>query len=283
MAKIMGFLKSLVVLATLASPALAQDTVTADTVVATVNGTAITIGHMIVLRDGLPDQYKSLPDDVLFKGILDQLIQQETLTQSIGNDISRQDKLTLDNQRRGYLSGVALEPIIASSVTDASLQAAYDKRFKDQAPATEYHAAHILVATEEEAKAIKLELDGGADFAELAKTKSTDTGSGQAGGDLGWFGTGAMVKPFEDAVIAAEVGKVTEPVKSNFGWHLILVQETRIADAPSLDDLRDELAPEIEQAAIDAKVAELSALATVTRSDEGIDPALINDLSLLGK
>lgn len=283
MAKIMGFLKSLVVLATLASPALAQDTVTADTVVATVNGTAITIGHMIVLRDGLPDQYKSLPDDVLFKGILDQLIQQETLTQSIGNDISRQDKLTLDNQRRGYLSGVALEPIIASSVTDASLQAAYDKRFKDQAPATEYHAAHILVATEEEAKAIKLELDGGADFAELAKTKSTDTGSGQAGGDLGWFGIGAMVKPFEDAVIAAEVGKVTEPVKSNFGWHLILVQETRIADAPSLDDLRDELAPEIEQAAIDAKVAELSALATVTRSDEGIDPALINDLSLLGK
>ena len=283
MAKIMGFLKSLVVLATLASPALAQDPVTADTVVATVNGTAITIGHMIVLRDGLPDQYKSLPDDVLFKGILDQLIQQETLTQSIGNDISRQDKLTLDNQRRGYLSGVALEPIIASSVTDASLQAAYDKRFKDQAPATEYHAAHILVATEEEAKAIKLELDGGADFAELAKTKSTDTGSGQAGGDLGWFGIGAMVKPFEDAVIAAEVGKVTEPVKSDFGWHLILVQETRIADAPSLDDLRDELAPEIEQAAIDAKVAELSALATVTRSDEGIDPALINDLSLLGK
>ena len=283
MAKIMGFLKSLVVLATLASPALAQDTVTADTVVATVNGTAITIGHMIVLRDGLPDQYKSLPDDVLFKGILDQLIQQETLTQSIGNDISRQDKLTLDNQRRGYLSGVALEPIIASSVTDASLQAAYDKRFKDQAPATEYHAAHILVATEEEAKAIKLELDGGADFAELAKTKSTDTGSGQAGGDLGWFGIGAMVKPFEDAVIVAEVGKVTEPVKSDFGWHLILVQETRIADAPSLDDLRDELAPEIEQAAIDAKVAELSALATVTRSDEGIDPALINDLSLLGK
>lgn len=283
MARIMGFLKGLVVLAMLASPALAQDPVTADTVVATVNGTAITVGHMIVLRDGLPDQYKSLPDDVLFKGILDQLIQQETLTQSIGNDISRQDKLTLDNQRRGYLSGVALEPIIASSVTDASLQAAYDKRFKDRAPATEYHAAHILVATEAEAKAIKLELDAGADFAELAKTKSTDTGSGQAGGDLGWFGTGAMVKPFEDAVIAAEVGKVTEPVKSDFGWHLILVQETRIADAPSLDDLRDELAPEIEQAAIDAKVAELSALATITRSDEGIDPALINDLSLLGK
>ena len=64
---------------------------------------------------------------------------------------------------------------------------------------------------------------------------------------------------------------------------MILVQETRIADAPSLDALRDELAPEIEQAAIDAKVAELSALATITRSDEGIDPALINDLSLLGK
>ena len=283
MRKHIGFLGGLVLSLGLTLPAVAEDAPTADTVVASVNGTNITLGHMIVLRERLPEQYKSLPDDVLFKGILDQLIQQETLLQSLGDTISKRDLLAVENDRRGYLSGQALAPIISAAVTDAALQAAYDAKFKDTVQQTEYNAAHILVDSEEKATALKAQLDGGADFAELAKTNSTDTGSGANGGDLGWFGLGAMVKPFEDAVVAAEIGKVTAPIKTDFGWHLILVKETRIAAAPSLDDLRDELAAGIEQAAIKAHVDALTAAATVTRSDEGLDPALIKDASLLDK
>ena len=267
---------------TLTAPAMAQD-MTADTVVATVNGTNITLGQMIVLRGTLSEQYQALPDDVLFKGILEQLIQQAVLEQSLGENITKRDQIAVENNKRGYLSGIALQAVVKAAVTDAALQAAYDARFKDAAPKTEYNAAHILVATEEEAKALKAELDGGAVFADLAKAKSTDTGSGANGGDLGWFGLGAMVKPFEDAVVTAKAGEVTAPVKSDFGWHLILVKETRIAAAPPLDDLRDELAAEIEQKAIEAHLKTLTDAAIIARPGEGIDPKFLRDETVLDK
>ena len=282
--KYSGFWRILAVAGALAitAPAHAQD-MTADTVVATVNGTSITLGQMIVLRGTLSEQYQALPDDVLYKGILEQLIQQVVLEQSLGENIAKRDLIAIENNKRGYLSGIALQAVVGAAVTDATLQAAYDARFKDLAPATEYNAVHILVATEDEAKAIKTELDGGADFAEIAKTKSTDTGSGANGGDLGWFGVGAMVKPFEDAVIAAKVGEVTAPVQSDFGWHLIKVVETRIAAAPPLDDLRDELAAEIEQKAIEAHLNTLTTAATITRPGEAFDPKALRDDSVLDK
>jgi peptidyl-prolyl cis-trans isomerase C len=288
MAKAMRFFAGAALAAGLALPVLtapvwAEDAPTADTVVATVNGTAITLGHMIIAREALPDQYKALPPDVLFKGILDQLVQQTALEQSMDGKLTRRDTLHLENEERGYVSARALEAVVRGAVTDAALQAAYDARFKDAAPQTEYNAAHILVADEAKAKELLAELEAGADFAELAKTNSTDTGSGAAGGDLGWFGLGMMVKPFEEAVVAAEVGKVAGPVQSDFGFHLILVKETRVAAQPTLDDIRDELATEIEQQAIEAHVTEVTAAAAVETPGDGIDPALLGDLSLLDK
>jgi peptidyl-prolyl cis-trans isomerase C len=288
MAKAMRFFAGAALAASLALPVLtaplwAEDAPTADTVVATVNGTAITLGHMIIAREALPDQYKALPPDVLFKGILDQLVQQTALEQSMDGKLTRRDTLHLENEERGYVSARALEAVVRGAVTDAALQAAYDARFKDAAPQTEYNAAHILVADEAKAKELLAELEAGADFAELAKTNSTDTGSGAVGGDLGWFGLGMMVKPFEEAVVAAEVGKVAGPVQSDFGFHLILVKETRVAAQPTLDDIRDELATEIEQQAIEAHVTEVTAAAAVETPGEGIDPALLGDLGLLDK
>ena len=284
MMKSTGFWRGMAVASALAftGPAVAED-MTADSVVATVNGTEITLGQMIVLRGTLSDQYQALPDDVLFKGILEQLIQQAMLEQSLGGKITKRDQIAVENNKRGYLSGIALQAVVGASVTDATLQAAYDARFKDATAKTEYHAVHILVATEDEAKAIKTELDGGADFAELAKTKSTDTGSGANGGDLGWFGAGAMVKPFEDAVIAAKVGEVTAPVKSDFGWHLIKVMETRIAAAPPLDDVRDELASQIEQKAIEDHIKTLTDAATITRPGMEFDPKSLRDEAIVDK
>lgn len=279
MAKHAGFWSSVTLVAALASPVWAEGE-TAETVVATVNGTKITLGNMIALRESLPEQYQSLPDDVLFKGILDQLVQQETLRQSV-TDLSPRQSATVDNDTRGYVSGVAIDAIVATAVTDEALQAAYDKRYKDAAPQKEFSASHILVDTVEEAEAIKAELAGGADFAEVAKAKSTDTGSGANGGDLGWFGLGVMVQPFEDAVVAAKVGEVTGPVQSDFGFHLILVKETRDAANPPLDEIRDELAAEIENAAIDAKIQELSKTATITREGEGIDPTILKNSALI--
>lgn len=261
-----------------ALPVAAQD---ASTVVATVNGTEITLGHLAVLRSQLPEQYQALPDDVLFKGILDQVIQQTALAQAAEGMVSRRDELALENDRRAYLAGLALQDAVKAAVTDASIQAAYDARFKDAAPGTEYNAAHILVATEDEAKKIREQLDGGADFAELARQHSTD-GSAQGGGALGWFGSGQMVKPFEDAVVALQAGQIGGPIQTQFGWHLVKLVETRVAAAPSLAEVRGELVSELEQATIDARIKAAADGATVTRSDEGIDPALLKSPTLFG-
>ena len=283
MAKATRFLAGAALVATLALPVWAEEAPTADTVVATVNGTAITLGHMIVAREALPEQYKALPADVLFTGVLDQLVQQTALEQSMEGKLTRRDTLEIENNKRGFVSARALESVVMAAVTDDALQAAYDARFKDAKPQTEYSAAHILVADEAKAKDLLAQLEGGADFAELAKVNSTDTGSGANGGDLGWFGLGMMVKPFEDAVVAAEKGKVIGPIKTDFGYHLILVKETRIAAQPTLDDIRDELASEIEKTAIEAHVKTITDAAKIEKPGEGIDPAVLGDLTLLDK
>jgi peptidyl-prolyl cis-trans isomerase C len=267
----------------LAGPVMAEDAATAETVVATVNGTDITLGELIVLREKLPAQYQSLPDDTLFKGLMDQAIQQTALEQTVSGDLSKRDQLWMKLDGRNYLAGKALQAVVEAAVTDDALQAAYDARYKDAAPKTEYSAAHILVDSEEKAKELKAQIDGGADFAELAKANSSDKGSAVNGGDLGWFGLGMMVKPFEDAVVALQPGTVSDPIKSDFGWHLIKLNDTRVAANPTLDSLRDELSKEIQQKAVEAEITALTDKAEITRPGEGLDPALLRDASLLDK
>ncbi|WP_420023173.1 peptidylprolyl isomerase [Cereibacter azotoformans] len=263
----------------LAAPVRA-DEVTANTVVATVNGQEITLGHMIALRAGLPDQYQSLPDEALFKGILEQLIQQAALSQSVEGTVTKRDQLSLQNEERGFLSAVAMRRVVEGAVTDEALQAAYDARFADAAEQTEYNASHILVETEEEATKLKAEIEGGADFADMAREHSSD-GAAANGGSLGWFGLGMMVKPFEDAVVGMKPGEVAGPIETQFGWHLVKLNETRIAEKPTLDEMRDELAGQIEQEAIARHIDEVTAKATIVRPGEGIDPATLRKEELL--
>lgn len=285
MAKHAGFWAGLALSVMVSAPVAAQDdaAATADTVVATVNGTEITLGQLIVLRERLPAQYQSLPDDMLFKGLVDQAIQQAALEQSVGETLSMRDEIAIATDRRSYLAGKALQSVVEAAVTDEALQAAYDARFKDAAPTTEFSAAHILVDSEDKAKELKTQIDGGANFAELAKANSSDTGSAVNGGDLGWFGLGMMVKPFEDAVTAMQPGAVSDPIQTDFGWHLIKLNETRIAAQPTLDELRPELAAEIEQKAVEAHITGLTDKSEVTRPGEGLDPALLRDATLLDK
>lgn len=272
---------AMVATALMAGLARAED-VSADTVVATVNGHDITLGSMVAMREALPQEYLTLPDDVLFNGILEQLVQQSALSQEGEAAMTKRDELTLDNQRRGYLAGIVLDKVASAAVTDEALQAAYDAKYANAEPGKEYNASHILVATEDEAKAIKAEIDGGADFAAVAKEKSTGP-SGPNGGDLGWFGLGMMVKPFEDAVVGLEPGQVSDPVQTQFGWHVIKLNETRMAAAPALDEVRDDLAAELQQQAVEAKVKAITEAATVERKADGIDPAVLKDETILGQ
>jgi peptidyl-prolyl cis-trans isomerase C len=260
-------------------PARAADP-TADTVVAVVNGQEITLGHMISTRESLPAQYQELEDAVLFDGILEQLIQQTALAEEGESNLTKRDLLALENQRRTYLAGAVLDKSADSAVTEEALNAAYDAKFAAAEPSKEFSAAHILVETEEEAKALKAELDGGADFAALAKDKSTGP-SGPNGGDLGWFGLGMMVKPFEDAVLALEPGQVSDPIQTQFGWHVIKLNETRMAEIPSLDDSRAELEGDLRSKAVEARVVSLTDNATIEKMVEGIDKSVLRNTALL--
>ncbi|MEM6758830.1 MAG: peptidylprolyl isomerase [Pseudomonadota bacterium] len=271
-------LSALALSAALALPAAAQD---ADTVVASVNGVNITVGHMIVARESLPPRFKNLPDDVLFTGILDQLIQQELLAQSFEGELPARARLLLENETRSQTAGEEIEKMLAKALTPAALQAVYDAQYGDAGPSEEFNASHILVETEEEAVAIKAELDGGADFATTAQEKSTGP-SGPNGGSLGWFGQGAMVAPFETAVMSLAKGEVSDPVQTQFGWHVIILNDTRTAGLPTLEDVRGELENTIRNETLDARVTALRNAGSVDQSGAlAIDPAILKDLSLV--
>ncbi|CAM4015143.1 peptidylprolyl isomerase [Palleronia rufa] len=260
----------------LALPAAAQD---ASTVVATVDGTDITLGHMIAMRERLPEQYQSLDDQTLFDGILEQLEQQTALSTK-ADGLSPEGELVMENERRALLAAEVVEARAAEAVTEEDVQAAYEEAYGNAEPATEYNASHILVETEEEARSLIAELEDGADFAELAKANSTGP-SGPSGGDLGWFLPDAMVAEFADAVQEMEPGAISEPVQTQFGWHVIKLNDTRETTPPPLDEVRGEIEGQLQLDAIETIVSDAMDGAEITRPETQIDPALLRDTSLL--
>jgi peptidyl-prolyl cis-trans isomerase C len=283
MQKTLTFLASLAFTATLALPLTAQEAANADpsTVVATVGGTEITIGHMIVAWASLPEQYQGLPDDVLFQGILDQLVQQTALQQQFDGNLPARVALQLENERRSLTAGEAVNGIMEAPLEEADVQAAYDKDYADVDQAPEFNASHILVETEEEAIAVQQELADGAEFAAVAREKSTGP-SGPNGGQLGWFGKGAMVPEFEAAVTELEVEAVSDPVKTQFGWHVIKLNETRAQNVPPLEEVREEIELQIRQIHAQEEIEAITAAADVDRSGaEGIAPSVIKQVNVL--
>jgi peptidyl-prolyl cis-trans isomerase C len=263
--------------------AVAQDAPTADTVLVTIDGTEITLGHMIALRSNLPPHYDQLPNEVLFTGILDQLVQHTLLAQSLENGPSTRSALTIENETRAIMAGEAIDAAISADISEADLQAAYEEAYLKTEPDTEYSASHILVETEDEAKDLIQKLANGADFAALAREFSTGP-SGASGGELGWFGKGVMVEPFFDAVVALNAGEVSDPVQTQFGWHVIKLNETRRQDQPELDDVREQLEEEIRENAFNEMVSSLENAADISRIvTSTLDPAILNNTELLEK
>ncbi|MBO9465963.1 peptidylprolyl isomerase [Tropicibacter sp. R15_0] len=252
-----------------------------DSVVATVDGVEITLGHMLMVRAFLPEQYQQLPGDVLWDGILDQLIQQQVLsTDEMAKETPRV-RIALDNERRSQLASVVLAELAEQPIPEDEIKAAYEAEYANGPQGKEFNASHILVETEEEAQAIVAELAAGADFATLAKEKSTGP-SGPGGGALGWFGPGMMVPPFQEAVEKMEPGGVGGPVKTQFGWHVIKLNETRIKEAPSLDQVRAQLESQVRQQMVTKKIEELVNAANVTRTKkEDVDTSILSNLDLL--
>ncbi len=265
--------------ALVAGSGIAGESPSIKTVLASVDGTDITVGHVIAFRGRLPQQYQDLPDDVLLQGIVEQLIQQTVLMNAIRRQLDTRTALGLENERRSFLASEMLARVSERAITEEELKTAYQERYDSAVPDQEFDASHILVKTREEADEIVVLLQGGADFATVARERSTGP-SGPNGGALGWFGKGDMVPPFEAAVLTLAVGEVSTPVETQFGWHVVRLNDMRDVKIPTLDDIRPNLTMELQQRAVEAEIARLTAEADVVRAEVDVDPAIIRDVSL---
>lgn len=278
MSKHREFIAALLAAASFSLPAMAQD---ADTVVATVNGTDITVGHMIVVRRALPSQYQELPDEILFEGVLQRLIRETVLSQSLEGDAPESARFSIENETRSILADAAARRAIGDVVTEEAIRAAYEESHANAEPEIEYNASHILVETVEEAKALISQLQGGADFVELAREHSTGP-SGPNGGNLGWFGPGAMVPPFEEAVVELQPGEISDPVETQFGWHVVTLNATRERPVPALEEVQEQIVAEIGQRAVEERVRSLMDAAGISRVAEGeMDPSILSNPDVL--
>ncbi|WP_170571036.1 peptidylprolyl isomerase [Ruegeria atlantica] len=280
MPKGLTFLPSLALAAVMALPLAAETKPDASAVVARVNGDEITLGHVIATAAALPEQFQQIEDDVLYELIIDQLIQQQLLGQQ-QEELTRLNTLALENETRSLRAVQTVTALIEEELTDEAIQEAYDAKYADFQGVDEFNASHILVETEEEANDLKAQLDDGADFAELAKEHSTGP-SGPSGGELGWFGPGQMVPAFEAAVIGLEKGQVSEPVKTQFGWHVVTLNDKRKSEAPALEQVRAELAQTLQQDVIQARIDELTQGAEIDRPAlEGAGPEVLRQIELI--
>jgi peptidyl-prolyl cis-trans isomerase C len=192
----------------------------------------------------LDPQLAQLPDDQKKLAALSAAIDVKAIAKvALADGIENTDefKKRLEFLRERELHNAYFRKYVVATVTDDEIKARYDEEIKKIPPQEEVHARHILVKTEDEAKAIIKDLDAGKDFAELAKAKSSDPNKSE-GGDLGYFGKGRMVKEFEDAAFALNKGEYTKtPVKTQFGFHVIKVEDKRMAPPPALDQVKDQI------------------------------------------
>lgn len=242
-----------------------------DTVIAKVGDIEITKDDLAFAESDLATQFQQIPEENRQAAILNALIDIKVLAlvadkEGLGEDAAFKARMRFLRERalhNSYFQKHALE-----TITDEEVKARYDKEIAAMEKRFEVHARHILVKTKEEAEAIIKELDGGSDFAEVAKEKSTGP-TGPKGGDLGFFAKGQMVPEFETAAFALKDGEYTrEPVQTQFGWHVIKREEGREQEPPAFDAVKDQ----VRQIVLREKYAEI-----VKSAREGIEIEVLDD------
>lgn len=244
-----------------------------DTVLATIDGQPITEADLQMAISELDQQFAQLPDEQKRIAALTALIEIKLLaaeSEKAGVADREDFKQRMEFLRMRALHIAFVEDRVAAEITDEAVRARYDQEIAAQPPVNEVRASHILVDEEEKAREIIAQLEAGGDFAELARANSRD-GSAQGGGDLGYFGPGRMVPEFEQAAFALDVGQYTrEPVRSQFGWHIILVTDKRPQTPPAFEQIADQIRSLMLREKYLAEVEAVREAAAV----EIVDPAL---------
>ena len=253
-------------------PLRAQD---ANAVIAKVNGSEIRQSDLAVAEEELGPSLQQMDPSNRRENLISFLIDMKIVAKAadakkVGDTADFKQKLAFARDRLLMDSLLATEG--KTAVTDDAMKKVYEDATKQVSGEKEVRARHILVPTEEEAKAIKAELDKGADFAKLAKEKSKDPGAAD-GGDLGFFTKEQMVPEFSAVAFALEPGKISDPVKSQFGWHVIKVEEARDKKPPAFDQVKGQIETFVVRKAQADYVTKLRTEAKVERLDKKDEPA----------
>lgn len=254
-----------------------------DPVLAKVNGQPIHASDLKAAVETLPAQARSLPPQQLYPMLLDQLIDAQALLVEAKKsgldkdpDVQRSMKMAEDRT----LASAVLSKQVRPQVSDEAVKARYEQEFANKPGEPEVHARHILVADEPTAKKIIAELKKGGDFAALSKQYSKDPGAAKQGGDLGFFKKTDMVPEFADAAFALKDNEVTpEPVKTQFGWHVIQTLEHRTVAAPPFEQERDQLRQQMLQSAVQKAVTEARSTVNVERFNMDGSPVKATDMA----
>jgi peptidyl-prolyl cis-trans isomerase C len=245
-------------LATAAMPAMAQN-------LAVVNGKPVPSSRADAMIKQMAAQGQQ-DSPQLRAMVKEELVNREILMQE-ADKLGLSSSPEVKNQMEMARQSIVIRALVAdyvkkNPVSEADMKAEYDK-FKAQAGDKEYHARHILVEKEDDAKAIIAKLKAGAKFEDLAK-QSKDTGSAANGGDLDWAPPSAFVKPFSDAMIALQKGQITEtPVQTQFGYHVIKLEDSRPAKVPSFEEVKPQIAESLQQQKLQAYQQELKKKAKI--------------------
>ena len=232
----------------------------ADPVVAKVGNEQIFASELSEAAQSLPEELRGMPPQMLYPMLLDQLVDRKAIVLKARKEgleadpaVKRQVARATDTAMQNLL----LTRTIAPSLTDDAIKARYDRDVAGKPGEEEVHAAHILVADEDKARAIIAEIKAGKDFAELAKENSTDPSAKTNNGDLGFFKKADMLPEFADAAFGLKPNEITQtPIKTRFGFHVIKLIERRTAPAPELDTVRDDIRQSMIQEGVTKVLAE---------------------------
>jgi peptidyl-prolyl cis-trans isomerase C len=269
-------LSAAALLAAMAVGALAAPTTDPTTAVAKVNGQDITNGELRFAEAEIGSELAGVPTENRRRVLVEYLIEAHLMAQAaekaqLGGNPDFEARMKYYRMRA--LRDAFFETKVRDDVAEPQAKALYEERVKAIPPQQEVRARHILVKTEDEAKKISKELAGGTDFAEAAKKYSQDAG-GESGGDLGYFTRGQMVKPFEDAAFSLDKGKVSAPVQSEFGWHIIKVEDKRDRQPPAFEEVRDQITASLIQAKLQSAVQGMREGAKIEILDADVKKAM---------
>jgi peptidyl-prolyl cis-trans isomerase C len=257
----------------LAGPVRAEE----SKVLAKIDGQPITEADVTLAAASLGAQLAQMPEDLRKRVVLDRIIDMRLVAAAAakaGLDQSPTYKARMEQVRAQLLVSEFVKGKIEPQITPEKVKARYEKDAAGFEPPEEYRARHILVKTEDEAKAIIADLAKGGDFAKIAEEKSQDPGSAKQGGDLGFFSAGDMVPEFEKATQELKAGEVTKtPVKSQFGFHVIKLEEKRKQPVPTLDQVKDQVHQAVVGEVFTAELDALKKAAKIEIDEAALKPA----------